>query len=52
MLYLFFHYLSFHHHLGEIYLSHDPLGRLFVLVLLPHVLQSRVVAAQFSLDFL
>lgn len=33
-------------HLGEIYLSHDSLGRLFVLLLLPHFLQSHIIAAQ------
>lgn len=39
-------------HLCEVNLSHDPLGRLLVLVLLPHVLQGGVMAAQLRLDFL
>lgn len=33
-------------HLCEVNLSHDPLGWLLVLVLLPHVLQRGVMAAQ------
>lgn len=39
-------------YLGKVYLSHDPVGRLFVLVLLPHGLQGRIMATQLRLDFL